>query len=118
MIEPLPMSRTRRIFLLIGFCLACQSERRIDEVDLLGEWTLSSTTQINYPSVSFSSDSMAVFTSQADTIYRYRYFVKWDSLILIDIDGKQSRFKILELSKSSLIFNGLPDQEGKQVYSR
>lgn len=37
---------------------------------------------------------------------------------LIDIDGKQSRFKILELSKSSLIFNGLPDQEGKQVYSR
>lgn len=114
-----PMLRIRNYsFLTLIFVLSCSS-KQLDGNDILGEWTLQSKgSEINYPSISFVKDSLAVFTSRADTIYRYQYRVGTNSLIFKDIDGRESEFKILELNDSTLIFENLFEHKEKQVYKK
>ena len=94
---------------------------KIEPKKILGDWILiknESEDQFNYPSAHFTSDSQAVFTSRLDTLYRFRYSVRGDSLILKDINNNETVNRIKVLNKSVLIFSNLLMHNTKQVYKR
>ena len=114
----LPIRYINSFAILIFFLCSC-STKQIAKDDILGEWKLQSKdSQINYPSVSFDKDSLAVLTSRADTIYHYHYRMGDNSIIFKDLDGKESEFKIFELNDSTLIFENLFGHKEKQVYKK
>lgn len=86
---------------------------------IIGRWFLDSTqNQINYPEVVFYNDSTAVFTSRGDTIYYFNYFLDGSSLILKNINNIKEKYEINKLTKDSLIFNDLRENESSQIYTR
>lgn len=102
---------------LILFCAT--QERHFKYEKFLGEWKLvnAEPLQINYPELIFKNDSTASFTSRGDTIYWFmRYFLKSDSLILKDNEGKISKCKILKLDNDSLVFKTLLGHKKVQRY--
>ena len=82
-------------FILLLF-ISCSpsADKIVDYKMLIGEWELNSETQINYPLIEFKSDSTAIFKSKADTIYRYDFILKGDTLILINSFNVKSSNKI------------------------
>ena len=86
---------------------------------LYGEWTLvDGEHQVNYPDIEFFADSSAILYSQADTIYRFTYFIRNDSLYLTDIYGKMYVSRIRKLSCTTVIFDGIADVKKKQTYEK
>ncbi len=86
---------------------------------LYGEWVLvGGEEQVNYPYIEFFNDSSAVLHSQADTIYRFTFFIRNDSLYLIDIYGKKYVNRIRELSDKTVTFDGIADVNENQTYER
>jgi hypothetical protein len=108
--------------LLVGWLLiifACKQGivNPIDKNLLLGEWVLSKN-EINYPSLKFYADSTAIFTSKADTIYRIKFFIKNDLLILKDVNNVEATNKIKVLDNNVLIFYNLLMHNTEQIYKR
>ena len=85
---------------------------------LYGEWELVEKEQVNYPNIEFLKDSSAVLYSQADTIYRFTFFIRNDSLYLTDINGKKYVSRIRKLSSTTVIFDGIADVKKKQTYEK
>jgi hypothetical protein len=86
---------------------------------IIGRWFLDSKQkQINYPEVVFYNDSTAVFTSRGDSIYYFNYFLDGSSLILKNINNIKEKYEINKLTKDSLIFNDLRENEFSQIYTR
>lgn len=110
-----------RILYIGLLLLTAQCKQKVtnhfEQKEILGEWELSEN-QINYPSLQFNTDSSAVFRSRADTIYRFRYTIKGDSLILKDIDNKETINRIKNLDKSRLVFYNLLEHDKEQVYKK
>ena len=105
------------------FFLACTPQKKHNIImsnDMLcGEWTLmDGEEQVVYPEIEFSKDSSAVLYSQADTLYRFTYFVKNDSLHLIDVNGKEYVNQIRELSDQKVVFEGIADMDKEQTYKK
>lgn len=72
----------------------------------------------NYPDIEFC-DSSAILYSQADTIYRFTFFIRNDSLYLTDIYGKKyALIRIRKLSCTTVIFDGIADVKKKQTYEK
>lgn len=75
-------------------------------------------TLVNYPNIEFFADSSAILYSQADTIYRFTFFIRNDSLYLTDINGKKYVSRIRKLSSTTVIFDGIADVKKKQTYEK
>ena len=91
----------------------------ISKERLYGELVLKrGEKQINYPYIVFFDNDSAVFHSRADTIYEFTFFIKNDSLYLVDIYGKKYVNKIMELNDKSVIFEGIADVNKTQVYEK
>ena len=43
--------------------------------------------RVNYPEMEFCKDRTAVLYSQADTIYRFTFYTRNDTLFLVDVNG-------------------------------
>lgn len=108
------------VFLLCTSCsLPTKDHKVFSNEDLIGNWTLvGDERQINYPYIEFYKDSIAEMYSRADTLYRYTYFVRNDSLHLVDINGRQCVNKICKLDSAEVIFEGIADVESKQTYRK
>lgn len=122
---PVPFGNKIHIILifLIQLILSCNPQKTSDGIlskeMLYGEWTLvDGEHQVNYPDIEFSADSSAILYSQADTIYRFTFFIRNDSLYLTDIYGKKYVSRIIKLSCTTVIFDGIADVKKKQTYEK
>ena len=101
---------------------ACAPQKKhniiVSEDMLYGEWELVGKEQVNYPNIEFLKDSSAVLHSQADTIYRFTFFIRNDSLVLVDINGNKHVNKICELNDKTIVLDGIADVHEKQTYKR
>lgn len=101
---------------------ACAPQKKhniiVSEDMLYGEWELVEKEQVNYPNIEFLKDSSAVLYSQADTIYRFTFFILNDSLVLVDINGNKHVNKICELNDKTVVLDGIADVHEKQTYKR
>lgn len=101
---------------------ACAPQKKhniiVSEDMLYGEWELVGKEQVNYPNIEFLKDSSAVLHSQADTIYRFTFFIRNDSLVLVDINGNKHVNKICELNVKTVVLDGIADVHEKQTYKR
>ena len=101
---------------------ACAPQKKhniiVSEDMLYGEWELVGKEQVNYPNMEFLKDSSAVLHSQADTIYRFTFFIRNDSLVLVDINGNKHVNKICELNDKTVVLDGIADVHEKQTYKR
>jgi hypothetical protein len=99
--------------------MSCGSDRQVRTYhakDILGSWTLKNMEQVNYPTLDFKTDFTAVFTSRGDTVYRWRYLLQGDSLILFDVNNSKRVAKIEYLDSAELVFHSLLEEKGKQLY--
>ena len=101
---------------------ACAPQKKhniiVSEDMLYGEWELVGKEQVNYPNIEFLKDSSAVLHSQADTIYRFTFFIRKDTLVLVDINGNKHVNKICELNDKTVVLDGIADVHEKQTYKR
>ena len=101
---------------------ACAPQKKhniiVSEDMLYGGWELVGKEQVNYPNIEFLKDSSAVLYSQADTIYRFTFFIRNDSLVLVDINGNKHVNKICELNDKTVVLDGIADVHEKQTYKR
>ena len=101
---------------------ACAPQKKhniiVSEDMLYGEWELVGKEQVNYPNIEFLKDSSAVLHFQADTIYRFTFFIRNDSLVLVDINGNKHVNKICELNDKTVVLDGIADVHEKQTYKR
>ena len=101
---------------------ACAPQKKhniiVSEDMLYGEWELVGKEQVNYPNIEFLKDSSAVLHSQADTIYRFTFFIRNDSPVLVDINGNKHVNKICELNDKTVVLDGIADVHEKQTYKR
>lgn len=101
---------------------ACAPQKKhniiVSEDMLYGEWELVGKEQVNYPNIEFLKDSSAVLYSQADTIYRFTFFIRNDSLVLVDFNGNKHVNKICELNDKTVVLDGIADVHEKQTYKR
>lgn len=101
---------------------ACAPQKKhniiVSEDMLYGEWELVGKEQVNYPNIEFLKNSSAVLHSQADTIYRFTFFIRNDSLVLVDINGNKHVNKICELNDKTVVLDGIADVHEKQTYKR
>ena len=112
------------IYILITLftLLACAPQKKhniiVSKDMLYGEWELVGKEQVNYPNIEFLKDSSAVLHSQADTIYRFTFFIRNDSLVRVDINGNKHVNKICELNDKTVVLDGIADVHEKQTYKR
>jgi len=107
--------------IIIFFIFFSNNEKQqyynFNEKMILGKWLLKGN-EMNYPGLEFKSDCTAVFYSRLDTVYRFHYNLKQDSLLLTDIYNNQFYGTIAVLNDSSLIFSKLIEHDQKQVYKK
>ena len=113
------------LILRLLFSISTISAPKIDNTDfctnedLVGHWTLNGgERQINYPEIEFFNDSTVELYSQADTLYRYTYCLQNDSLYLNDINGRQYVNKINKVDDETIMFEGIADVKGIQIYHK
>ena len=121
----LSMSVSPILILWLLFSISTISAPKIDNTefctneDLVGHWTLNGgERQINYPEIEFFNDSTVELYSQADTLYRYTYCLQNDSLYLNDINGRQYVNKINKVDDETIMFEGIADVKGIQIYHK
>ena len=106
-------------FIIVSCTLQNKKARTITNDMLLGDWELiGGNKQVNYPNIEFLADSTAVLYSQADTLYRFKYFVRADSLYLIDIKGGKYINRIKKITDKTAIFDGIASVKKEQKYKR
>ncbi|MFK7049509.1 hypothetical protein FLACOL_00623 [Flavobacterium columnare] len=107
--------------LFLFFLFSCNYKNRFENGNefIIGRWILDSTKkQINYPEIIFYKDSTAVFKSQGDTLYRFNYYLDGTFIALKDINNVKEKYKIHKLTKDSLSFDELRENEFRQTYTR
>lgn len=105
-----------KILLLLVCCFFTRSYAGFN-TKLVGTWVLVDKTAINYPEIAFNKNAMAIFFSKGDTIYRYKYELQENGTIELT-DNKDNKYinAIIKFDNDSLMFDGLPNQKGKQLY--
>ncbi len=105
------------IFLLTFLFDGCSSNAQKENKKLIGKWELNEKEfQVNYPILYFNSDSTAIFTSRGDTIYRFKYLFKSETLFLKDLNCKETSWKINKLNNEQLVFEKLFENLKPQYY--
>lgn len=84
---------------------------------IIGTWILI-TNDVNYPSITFNSDSSAIFSSRGDTIYAYSYFVHNRHVILKDVYNERYMAGIILLTSDSLVLDHMPGKKEPQRHYR
>ena len=86
---------------------------------LCGKWSLEGEEKrVNYPEMEFCKDRTAVLYSQADTIYRFTFYTRNDTLFLVDVYGKRYVNRIKKLTNNTIVFDGIADVDKEQTYKR
>ena len=86
---------------------------------MCGEWSLEGgEKRVNYPEIEFCEDRTAVLYSQADTIYRFTFYTRNDTLFLVDVYGKRYVNRIKKLTNNTIVFDGIADVDKEQTYKR
>nr|WP_295279929.1 hypothetical protein [uncultured Prevotella sp.] len=76
------------IFLIFSCSPSRKHELDISANILCGKWSLEGEEKrVNYPEMEFCKDRTAVLYSQADTIYRFTFYTRNDTLFLVDVNG-------------------------------
>lgn len=89
---------------------------RDGRADIVGTWRRPEWDL--YRTLYFQADSTAVFDNHIDSIYRYTYSVRSDTLVLIDDSTVVYRSPILKLTEDSLVLGGWPEMPGTFGYAR
>ena len=91
------------LYLLFGSCTS-QSNTKINISDnnLIGCWKLKDDG-ISYVQLHFKKDSTAIFTSRADTVYRFRYRA-YKNYLILEAKNRFYKCPIIECSDSTLSF--------------
>ena len=98
-------------------CTLTKNANQINDKQLIvGIWR-SIDKASKYPSINFSSDSLASVGSTIDTVFWFRYQIKKNHLFLKS-GYKDSRNRILKLDQDSLTFYSFLDVNRKQSYYR
>lgn len=86
---------------------------------IVGNWN-SVENVIHFNSLLFSPKGSCVFTSRADTMFRYGYSIDCagSTISLVDIDKKASKLKFRYISQDSLLISGLPETNQARKYVR
>lgn len=114
-----PMIIIKIFFISFLFFEGCSVTAPKESKKILGKWELTEKEfQVNYPILYFNTDSTAMFTSRGDTIYQFKYFLKSENLILKDLDGKESTWKISVLNEKELVFDKLFENIKPQHYKK
>ncbi len=96
-----------------AFATSCvqPQQQKIEAGILVGDWELehNGNDVAAYPAISFGKDSTAIFYSPGDTVYRYNYAIKNDTVMLTDIFGKTSLGIIRKLDNRTLVFDRLAE---------
>lgn len=114
------LNKSYIIIFVLATLLSCSFSSKNNpnhESQIIGTWVLNKK-QVNYPKLTFKSNSTCIFTSMGDTLYKFKYRVTGSELILEDVLGRIEKNKILELSKDVLIFENLWKNKGRQEYNR
>ena len=111
------------LIFLLQLILSCNPQKTNDGISskdiLYGEWALvDGEHQVNYPNIEFFADSSAILYSQADTIYRFTFYTRNDTLFLVDVYGKRYVNRIKKLTNNTIVFDGIADVDKKQTYKR
>ena len=107
-----------KVFLILIIVFGCTTTKTRVSNSICGTWVLVNKKAINYPEISFNKDFTAVFKSKGDTIYRFTYPLKDLEIVLTDLNGKKESCEIIELTNNKLVFNGLLNNKGRQVYEK
>ena len=76
------------IFLVFSCSPSRKHELEISANILCGKWSLEGgEKRVNYPEMEFCKDRTAVLYSQADTIYRFTFYTRNDTLFLVDVNS-------------------------------
>jgi len=94
---------------------ALQSEQDT-KIALLGKWYLNEWTL--YRELTFHGDSSLVIDNHIDTIYRYKYMIRKDTLILLGPSDRIFSTRFMLLSPESLVVERLPHKSQPLRYSR
>ncbi len=114
-----PMIITEIFFISFLFFEGCIVTAIKESEKILGKWELTEKEfQVNYPILYFNTDSTAMFASRGDTIYRFKYLLKSENIILKDLNGKESTWKINVLNKKELVFEKLFENIKPQHYKK
>lgn len=108
----------KNVFIIIAVLLSCNTTKKIEgrSDTIIGRWCLLNPNQLNYPTLTFGMDSIAIFSSKMDTVYSFKYFVEGNYLNLVQPSTKVNRDRILKLTSDSLILETLLEHKIKQVY--
>lgn len=104
------------LFLFLNSCGV--SKKNNPKLVIVGKWCLVDKKSINYPTITFDNEGIAIFTSKMDTVYSYKYFIKNDELNLIQPSRKVNVDKIIKISKDSLVLKSLLENKKEQIYYR
>lgn len=105
--------------ILLCSCTMSREDTIVDEIFFYGTWILiGHDKQINYPYIEFFDDSSAVFHSQSDTIYRFSFYIKKDSIHIVDFDGTEYVNKFVVQSKGCVKFKGIAGIKPTQIYMK
>lgn len=103
------------ISIIIIFSCVSANKTYFQYENLIGVWKLKKK-QVNYPEIIFNGDNTCIFRSMGDTIYRFKYQIEGDKLILEDVLGVKKKNRILKLTKTELIFETLWENQSQQEY--
>lgn len=91
------------IYLLFGSCsLPNNSKINIADNNLIGCWRLEGKG-ISYAHLDFKRDSTAIFTSRADTVYRFKYWVD-KSFLMLETNNHIYKCPVTEYSDNTFSF--------------
>ena len=114
-----PMIIIKIFFISFLFFEGCSVMVPKESKEILGKWELTEEEfQVNYPILYFNTDSTAMFSSRGDTIYRFKYLLISENLILKDLEGNESTWKISVLNETELIFEKLFENINPQHYKK
>jgi len=99
---------------LISSCISIKDSTNSEKY-IVGKWCLLDE-KINYPTITFTEDSLAVLGSRMDTIYYYKYFVNGNYLHLMNFENKNAKIPILTFTRDSLILGSLLENKEIQTY--
>ena len=107
-------------FLFLLLTISCTRTPSITLNKIQGRWILQDSKAIDFGEISFLKDSVSYFSSRADTIYRFKYYLKGSNLILIDPFNQKNlkTNQIIKLNKKELVFRSLWYKKAPQSYKR
>lgn len=104
------------VFFLFGSCNSTNNLKEITNSDIIGCWKLKDNG-VSYTFLNFSKDSTAIFGSKADTVYRFKYWVK-DNFLMLEDNSKTFKCPITHFTTNTFSFMDLIVNQKELKYFR